>query len=71
MAELMKRAPVALPLVVDLDGTLIHSDLLWEAILIFIKTRFLQLWRLPFWLLQGKAGFKDKLASMIEIDPSA
>jgi hypothetical protein len=30
-----------MPLVVDLDGTLIHSDLLWEAILVFIKVRFL------------------------------
>lgn len=58
-----------MPLVVDLDGTLIHSDLLWEAILVFIKVRFFYLWRLPFWLLRGKAGFKERIAGMVEIDP--
>ena len=74
MAEPMLRAQGEqknIPLVVDLDGTLIHSDLLWEAILIFIKVRFLQLWRLPFWLFSGKAGFKEKMAGMVEIDPQA
>ena len=58
------------PLVVDLDGTLIHSDLLWEALLLFIRTRFLELWRLPFWLLSGKAGFKQKLAHAVSPDPA-
>lgn len=57
------------PLVVDLDGTLIHSDLLWEAILVFIKVRFMYLWRLPFWLLRGKAGFKERIASLVDINP--
>lgn len=56
------------PLVVDLDGTLIHSDLLWEALLLFIRTRFLELWRLPFWLLRGKAGFKQQLAHAVSPD---
>ncbi|MGZ8292137.1 MAG: UbiA family prenyltransferase [Telluria sp.] len=58
------------PLVVDLDGTLIHSDLLWEALVLFIRTRFLQLWRLPLWLLSGKARFKQKLASEVCPDPA-
>ena len=59
-----------LPLVVDLDGTLIYSDLLWESILLFLKKNFLQAWRLPLWLLQGKVAFKDKLAAAIEVDPT-
>ena len=71
MAEDTMREPTTVPLVVDLDGTLIHSDLLWESILIFIKTHFLQLWRLPFWLLLGKAAFKEKIASMVDLDPAA
>ena len=58
------------PLVVDLDGTLVHSDLLWEALLLFIRTRFLDLWRLPFWLLSGKAGFKQRLAHAVSPDPA-
>lgn len=58
------------PLVVDLDGTLIHSDLLWEALVLFLKQRLLQLWRLPLWLFAGKAGFKDRLAAAVLLDPA-
>nr|WP_315255743.1 UbiA family prenyltransferase [uncultured Duganella sp.] len=57
------------PLVVDLDGTLIYSDMLWEAILQFLKTQFWRFWLLPFWLLQGKVGFKDRMAAAISFDP--
>lgn len=67
--NLDREAPLP-PLVVDLDGTLIHSDLLWEALLLFIRTRFLELWRLPFWLLGGKAAFKHKLAQAVSPDPA-
>ncbi|WP_182915791.1 UbiA family prenyltransferase [Massilia cavernae] len=62
-------APVP-PLVVDLDGTLIHSDLLWEALVLFIRTRFLHLWRLPLWLFKGKAGFKRELAAAVCPNPA-
>jgi 4-hydroxybenzoate polyprenyltransferase/phosphoserine phosphatase len=65
----MSRAPtVALasadhvPLVVDVDGTLIKSDLLHEALLQFAGTHPLELWRLPGWLGRGKAGLKAALA---------
>jgi 4-hydroxybenzoate polyprenyltransferase len=60
-----------LPLVVDLDGTLIHSDLLWESLVLFLRRHFLRLWLLPLWLFHGKAGFKDRIAREVEIDPSA
>lgn len=59
------------PLVVDLDGTLIHSDLLWESIALFLKKNFLRAWLLPFWLLSGKVAFKERLAREVELDPSA
>jgi 4-hydroxybenzoate polyprenyltransferase/phosphoserine phosphatase len=59
------------PLVVDLDGTLIHSDLLWESLVLFLKKSFLRAWLLPFWLLKGKAGFKDRLAREVDPDPAA
>ena len=59
------------PLVVDLDGTLIHSDLLWEAIVLFLKKNILRAWLLPIWLLRGKAGFKEKLAHEVDLDPAA
>jgi 4-hydroxybenzoate polyprenyltransferase/phosphoserine phosphatase len=60
-----------LPLVVDLDGTLIRSDLLWEALVLFLKTRLLRAWLLPLWLLKGKAAFKARLAASVELDPAA
>ena len=59
------------PLVIDLDGTLIHSDMLWESIVLFLKKHFLRAWQLPFWLFLGKAGFKDRIASQVELDPAA
>lgn len=59
------------PLVIDLDGTLIHSDLLWESIVLFLKKHFLRAWQLPLWLLLGKAGFKDRIASQVDLDPAA
>jgi 4-hydroxybenzoate polyprenyltransferase/phosphoserine phosphatase len=61
----------AAALVVDLDGTLIRSDLLWESLVLFLKRHPLQAWRLPFWLLGGKAAFKESLASRVELDPAA
>ncbi|WP_179119207.1 UbiA family prenyltransferase [Massilia sp. KIM] len=59
------------PLVVDLDGTLIHSDLLWESIVLFLKKNILRAWILPFWLFLGKAGFKERIAREVELDPAA
>ncbi len=59
-----------LPLVVDLDGTLIFSDLLWEALLVFLKTSFLRAWLLPIWVTRGKAAFKARLAREVSVDPA-
>lgn len=58
------------PLVVDLDGTLVRSDLLWEALALFLKLHTLQAWKLPFWLLRGKAEFKRRLAEAVAPDPA-
>lgn len=57
------------PLVVDLDGTLIYSDLLWEAIFIFLRRHWIRVWQLPFWLLLGKIEFKERLSKAVYIDP--
>lgn len=56
------------PLVIDLDGTLIRSDLLVESSfsLIHSKPHYLLA---PFrWLASGKAYFKEHLANVSEID---
>jgi 4-hydroxybenzoate polyprenyltransferase/phosphoserine phosphatase len=57
-----------LPLVVDLDGTLIAADLFWESILLALKRNILLLFLMPVWLLGGKAKLKLKLATLVDID---
>jgi 4-hydroxybenzoate polyprenyltransferase/phosphoserine phosphatase len=56
------------PLCIDLDGTLIHSDTLLEAGLLLLKRNPLYLFSLFFWLLSGKAHLKEQIASRTEID---
>ena len=57
------------PLCVDLDGTLIKSDTLIEALLVLAKTRPIDLFLLPFWVVRGKAQFKARIAQRVDIDP--
>ena len=58
------------PLVVDLDGTLIRTDLLYQSLFSFIKERPLQLLAPFFWLSKGKSHLKTELAKRITIDVS-
>src|SRR5476649_332205 len=58
------------PMMVVLDGTLRYSDTLWEAVVLCLKASFWQAWRLPLWLLSGKAGFKHRMASVVTLDPT-
>jgi len=58
-------------LCVDLDGTLIHSDLLLESFLLLIKDNPLYLLLVPFWLLGGKARLKREIASRVKLDGAA
>lgn len=50
-------------LCVDLDGTLVSTDTLDECLLRLVRYRPQLLLMLPFWLLRGKAHFKDRLAA--------
>ena len=50
------------PLVVDLDGTLTPTDTLFESVLLAIKRRPSTVFCLAIWLLQGRAGFKARVA---------
>jgi len=56
------------PLCVDLDGTLIATDLLWESLLLLIATRPWTALCLPLWLLRGKAYLKDRLAREVVLN---
>jgi 4-hydroxybenzoate polyprenyltransferase/phosphoserine phosphatase len=58
------------PLVVDLDGTLIRTDTLYESVLRAVRAKPAVLFVLPFWLAQGKAVLKQKLARLTPFDPT-
>ncbi len=63
--------PHPLPLAVDLDGTLVKTDLLIEAVMQLAKEQPLKLLAFPLWLARGKAAFKDEVFSRVEINVEA
>jgi 4-hydroxybenzoate polyprenyltransferase len=67
-------APVAgtasAPLVVDLDGTLLETDLLIESLARLLRQTPLALLALPGWLLKGRANLKSEVARRVELDPA-
>jgi 4-hydroxybenzoate polyprenyltransferase len=58
------------PLCVDLDGTLIKTDLLLESFLVLVKTNPLYIFVCCLWLFRGKAYFKAEIAKRVSIDVS-
>lgn len=56
------------PLCVDLDGTLIATDSLSEALLLLARNHPLDLLRLPGWILAGKSRLKDEIAARVTVD---
>lgn len=65
------RAVDDAPIYVDLDGTLIHSDLLWESLLSAIRTQPLAALRGLLRLAQGRAAMKRALAAAGSVDVRA
>jgi 4-hydroxybenzoate polyprenyltransferase/phosphoserine phosphatase len=62
--------PTLAPLYVDLDGTLIATDLLHESVLLLARRSPFDLFRIPFWLAAGKARMKQEIAHRVAIDAS-
>jgi 4-hydroxybenzoate polyprenyltransferase len=74
MKECPERADASsagVPLCVDLDGTLIRCDLLFEGLARLAKEGLGPLLLAPFWLSKGKAGFKRELANRVALEPSS
>ncbi len=55
-------------LCVDLDGTLVKSDTLYDSALAVARHQPATLLKFPGWLLQGKAALKRHIASTIQLD---
>ncbi|MCY1285007.1 4-hydroxybenzoate octaprenyltransferase [compost metagenome] len=62
---------VTMPLVVDLDGTLIRTDMLHESALRVLRDSPADILRMPVWLSRGKAVLKERLAGLVNIDPAS
>lgn len=56
------------PLCVDLDGTLIKSDSLFDGFCQLVRSKPLQTWRVPLWLAGGRAKFKNNVARHAPLD---
>lgn len=58
-------------LAVDLDGTLVATDTLWESLMVLVGQQPLTLLQVPGWLMHGKSVFKRKVAQHVALDPAA
>lgn len=56
------------PLVIDLDGTLIRSDMLVESCFSFLKQNPFRIFKVVKWLLDGKTRLKRELAEKVDVD---
>lgn len=58
------------PLVVDLDGTLIKSDILVETLLKYLKLDLFNIFRFIMLMFKGKSYVKQEIADNVDIDVS-
>ena len=58
----------SIPIVVDLDGTLIHTDMLHESAIRLLRDHPFEVFKIPFLLFKGKAFLKSCLGSRTEFD---
>ena len=70
---MISPAPVArdapgVPLAVDLDATLVKSDMLMESLVAALKRAPWLVVAIPFWLARGRARLKSELAQRADID---
>ena len=57
----------SLPLFVDLDGTLLKSDITLESMLLLIRKNFIYLLLIPVWLVRGRPYLKQQVAQRIDM----
>jgi phosphoserine phosphatase len=67
-AESLFGLPVSMPLVLDLDGTLIEGDLLYKSFVSILRRNPLVVFQCARWLLRGRAALKRQLALRSRID---
>ena len=58
-----------LPLCVDLDGTLVKTDMLLETFILLLKKNIFYIFLVPFWVTRGKAFLKKQIAERVSFEP--
>lgn len=69
--QLTEVERVSVPLVVDLDGTVIRTDSLIESLMPLLKANPFFFVALFFWLVKGKAYLKQQVAQRVTLDISS
>jgi phosphoserine phosphatase len=67
-ADTVLPLPISVPLVLDLDGTLISGDLLYKSFFSILRRNPLIVFSCAAWLLKGRAALKRQLALRNRID---
>lgn len=65
-----RSAASSRPLCVDLDGTLVKSDTLYDSLCVLVRREPMASFQLPMWLSAGKARVKAELAARAPLDAS-
>lgn len=68
LRELSDAGALSRPLCVDLDGTLVSSDTLWESLLVLLRRRPWLALLVPLWLVGGRARFKRRISERVLLD---
>lgn len=58
------------PLAVDLDGTLIRTDMMFESLARWLRRNPLAIFQILWWWMRGRARLKQQLALRVQIDPA-
>lgn len=61
------QSTCSVPLVVDVDGTLLRTDLLLESVFRFVSLAPYNFLSLPLWLKDGRAALKARIAERVEL----
>ncbi|MGH7320990.1 MAG: UbiA family prenyltransferase [Candidatus Rokuibacteriota bacterium] len=64
----VQPTPPSVPLAVDLDGTLLRTDVFWESLVALLRRNPLLLALLPYWALRGRAALKHEVARRVSLD---
>jgi len=60
----------SVPLVVDLDGTLIRTDLMWESIANWLRKNPLAIFLILYYWSHGRAHLKSQLVRRVQVNPA-